>query len=74
MPWLYDRYQWAKSWIDKLALPMASWPQVLWYLIGAIIALNIPASRRGEVLEFVGCFSIAMIYAFPKNRQLFHFK
>lgn len=73
MPWAYDRFQGFKAFINRLGLPMASWPQVLWYLIGAIIALNIPASRRGEVLELVGCFSIAMIWAFPKNRHLFDF-
>jgi len=57
--------------IDTLGLPMARRSQIWWYLIAAIIAMNIPAPRRGEVLEFVGCFSILMIYAFPRNRAIF---
>jgi hypothetical protein len=60
-----------RSLIDTLGLPMATRPQILWYLFGAIIAMNIPAPRKGEVLELVGCFSILMIFAFPKNRSIF---
>lgn len=71
MPLLHQTKPKIREWIDRMGLPMATWNQVVWYLIGALIALTLPHSRRGEVLEFVGCFSILMILAFPRNHSIF---
>lgn len=71
LPWLHAINEKIKRIVDALSLPMATRAQVLWYLTGAVIAMNIPAPRRGEVLELVGCFSVLMIFAFPRNRHVF---
>lgn len=71
LPYLYSKYEKVRSRVDSLGLPIAKRSHIAWYILGAIIALNVPAGKKGELLELVGCWSFLMIFAYPKNAHAF---
>jgi hypothetical protein len=71
LPFLYTRKQWAKCWVNKLAIPLPKAYQVVaLFLVFGLISL-IPSGKRAEMLEFGACFLLLSIVMFPKNQEVF---
>ena len=71
IPSLYHSREKFRAWIDTLGLPIPQPHQVAIYILAAIVALTIPAHKRGELVQLVGTWMFLMIFSYPKNRHAF---
>lgn len=71
LPFLYQKKESIKALINKYALPIPNYYHIIAYLILAVSAELIAGGKKGEILEFGGCWIVfLMIYA-PLNRVMF---
>ena len=71
LPFLYRKKETIKNWINKFAIPLPENRHIILYILLAIIVLSIDHKRKGELLEFGGCFLFLMITIFPLNKNNF---
>ena len=71
LPLLYRKKEKIRDLINKLAIPLPQNRHIILYIILAIIVLNIHHKRKGELLEFGGCFLFLMITLYPLNKPNF---
>ncbi len=71
IPLLYRKKEAIKKIIDKFAIPLPQSRHVLLYIFLAIIVLSLTHKKKGELLEFGGCFVFLMITLFPYNKHIF---
>lgn len=71
MPFLYIRGGKIKNLVDKFALPVPKLFHIVAYLCLALIVKFIDSGRKGEILEFGGCWIFLLMCFGPLNRQLF---
>ena len=74
LPPLYRRKEKIKNLVDSFAIPLPQTRQVILYALLAAIVLSIGHKRKGELLEFGGCFLFLMITLFPYNKFNFLLK
>jgi hypothetical protein len=72
-PILYVKLAWVKNLASTFAVPV---PKNLYIFSYLIIGASYPlldafSSKKGELLEFGGCFLFLLILAFPKNAELY---
>ena len=72
-PILYAKAAWVRRLASSLAVPVPKWTYVISYLL---VGLSYPlldpfTTKKGELLEFGGCFLFLLILAFPKNSELY---
>jgi len=69
---LYKRKIGLRTFLDKLAVPIAKPYQVICYLaVIVLVQLVMTSSRRGELAEFAGSFLFLLNIAFPYNQKLY---
>ncbi|TNE97721.1 MAG: hypothetical protein EP326_10965 [Deltaproteobacteria bacterium] len=71
MPFLYVKLEKVKNLVDKFAIPVPKLFHIAAYILLAIIVKFIDSSRKGEILEFGGCWIFLLMCFGPLNRQLF---
>lgn len=72
-PLLYTlKFQLALFIGDRLQVPVPKTSQILWYLILVSIALSIPDTKKGEIVQYAGVWSFCMFFSFPRNKLLTH--
>lgn len=69
---LYRRHAGFRRFIDRLAIPIATWPQTIAYLVVvAFVETLIDSPKRGEMTEFAGSLIFLLNIAFPYNRTIY---
>lgn len=72
LPWIYQTKATVKKFVDSLAIPVAKKHHIISYaLLFGIVSL-VPSSKRGELLEFGGCFFFYMMLRYPANSEIFN--
>lgn len=66
-PLLYTKSIKIKNLINRYAIPIPRLSSILWYLILIIIVQTIDHGKKGELLEFAGAVTLALIFLYPKN-------
>jgi len=72
-PILYTKVGWIRKLASTLAVPV---PKVIYIVSYLIVGASYPlldafSTKKGELLEFGGCFLFLLILAFPKNAELY---
>jgi hypothetical protein len=69
---LYHKKTAFRSFVDRLAIPVASHYQVAAYVIAILlIQVGMESSKKGELLEFTLTHLILLNFAFAYNRKIF---
>lgn len=71
LPFLYDKKESVKKIVNKLAIPVAKNVHIISYVVLFILVSCIPSSKKGEVLEFGGCFLFFLMFRYPKNEEIY---
>lgn len=71
MPFLYIQKRRVKALVDKFALPVPKLFHIVAYLFLALIVKFIDSGRKGEILEFGGCWIFLLMCFGPLNREIF---
>ena len=71
LPLLYRKKESVKRLINKLAIPLPRNYHIIAYLILFGIVQLIPTPKKGEILEFGGCWIFLLMMFEPLNRQTF---
>lgn len=72
LPWLYRSKAAVKNFVDALAIPVAKTHHIVSYaLLFGVISL-VPSQKRGELLEFGGCFFFYMMIRYSANNEIFN--
>lgn len=69
VPFLYRKKVWAKGLINRFALPVARWPQVIAFLVFTLFMLTIRADRKWELFEMMFAFMFYLIFYNPFNKK-----
>ena len=70
-PLLYSKLPVIRNLAATFAVPVPRLPHILAYLVVGSAELIVESSKRGELLEFGGCFLFVLILAFPQNAEIF---
>lgn len=71
MPFLYVKEGKIKRLVDKFAVPVPKLFHIAAYLLLAVCVKFIDSPKKGEILEFGGCWIFLLMSFNPLNRQLF---
>tara|TARA_Y100000590_G_scaffold281237_2_gene316330 strand:- start:221398 stop:222048 length:651 start_codon:yes stop_codon:yes gene_type:complete len=71
LPVLYRKKENIKKLINKFALPLPRNYHIIAYLILFGLVQLIPTSKKGEILEFGGCWIFLLMMFEPLNREIF---
>ena len=71
LPFIYRKKESVKNWIDSFAIPIPHHYHVAAYLFLALLAEGIAGGKKGEILEFGGCWIVLLMSFQPLNRQIF---
>ena len=71
MPFIYCKKEQVKNFVDGLALPVPKWFHIGAYLLLALLAEFIASEKKGEILEFGGCWIFFLMTVRPYNREVF---
>ncbi len=71
MPFLYLKMEKVKKTVNKLALPVPKLFHILAYLILAAAVEMIDSPKKGEILEFGGCWIFLLMNFYPFNGDIF---
>jgi hypothetical protein len=74
LPLLYGKIEKIKLLVDKLALPIPRIYQISCYIILALSSLIVASPKKGELLEFGGCFLFFLIIWRPLNEDMYRIK
>ncbi len=71
LPFLYQKKEAIKEWVNKHALPIPNYYHIIAYITLAIFAQLIGGGKKGEILEFGGCWIVFLMILVPMNRDVF---
>jgi hypothetical protein len=71
LPTYYRRRPKWRLWINQLGLPMPKLIHVLFYISLVGLAHFTGSSKKGELLEFGGCWIFFLMILWPYNGHLF---
>jgi len=71
LPVLYRKIEKVKTLVNKFALPIPKWGHVAAYITLAIACEFIAGGKKGEILEFGGCWIFAIMLLSPLNTTIF---
>lgn len=71
LPVLYRKKKRIKNLINKMAMPLPRNYHIIAYLILFGLIHFIPTPKRGEILEFGGCWIFLLMMFEPLNREVF---
>ena len=71
LPFLYRTKEGVQKIIDTMAIPIPRWFHVVAYVSLAILAEFIAGHKKGEILEFGGCWIFVLMFLEPLNRKIY---
>lgn len=71
LPFLYRKNKMVRELIDKFAVPIPRWFHVAAYILLAILAEFVNGHKKGELLEFGGCWIFVLMFMEPLNRKIY---
>lgn len=71
LPSVYSRVEKVKALVNKFAIPVPRLFHVLAYVALVGLVELIDGGKKGEILEFGGCWIFALLTLVPKNREIF---
>lgn len=71
LPFLYRKKEGVQRIIDAMAIPIPRWFHVIAYVTLAILAEFIAGHKKGEILEFGGCWIFFLMFMEPFNRRIY---
>lgn len=71
LPVLYRKYEKIKKLIDDFAIPIPRGFHIIAYLVLVALVETIPGPKKGEIIEFGGCWVFTLMTFNPFNRELF---
>lgn len=71
LPVLYKKLIKVRKFLNKIAIPIPKNLHIVAYLILAGLAYMIPGHKKGEILEFGGCWIFYLMTLEPLNRDRF---
>lgn len=71
LPVLYKKFERVKEKVDKWALPLPRIYHIVAYLILFGAVHFIEGGKKGEILEFGGCYIVLLMIFEPYNRSIF---
>ncbi len=70
-PVLYRNFEWAKKWINKLAMPLPTYVHIGAYIVLFLLAELSGSGKKGELLELGGTWIFLMMTLNPYNHEIF---
>lgn len=71
LPFLYRRVEKIKLLVDSFALPLPKIFHIIFYICLAGVVSLTDSAKKGELLEFGGCWIFLLMTFRPYNRQIF---
>lgn len=71
LPFLYRKFDKVKKTVNAFALPIPKWGHVVAYLALALACEFIAGGKKGEILEFGGCWIFTLMLLSPLNTIVF---
>lgn len=71
LPFLYRKKERVQKFINASAVPIPKWFHVVAYLSLALLAELIAGHKKGEILEFGGCWIFVLMFLEPYNRKIY---
>jgi len=71
VPLLYQRNNWARKFLDKSAVPVPRFYQVLGFVMVFILINIIRDGKNAELLECCGALLFFLIVRYPKNKEIY---
>ena len=71
LPILYHKVKWIKKGLDNLGPPLPRFYHIVAYLFLAALCEFIAGGKKGEILEFGGCWITLLVFFEPYNREIF---
>ncbi len=71
LPSLYRKVESVKNKVDAWALPLPRFYHVIAYIVLALLVEGIAGGKKGEILEFGGCWIVLLMLFEPYNREIF---
>jgi hypothetical protein len=71
LPWLYQKSRAVQRFIDRSAVPVPQWYQVIAFLLVFGLASLIPHEKNAEVLECGAALLFFLVVAWPRNKAIF---
>lgn len=71
LPLIYKKFCFVKSFVNKFAIPVPRGYQIVAYLILFGLVQLIAGGKKGEILEFGGCWITILMLFQPQNREMF---
>lgn len=71
LPFIYRKKESVKNFIDSFAIPIPHYYHIVAYLMLALLVEGIAGGKKGEILEFGGCWIVLLMSFQPLNRALF---
>jgi hypothetical protein len=72
LPVLYKKFESIKKISNTFALPIARWYHVVLYLLVFFISEATLSGKKGEIIEFGGCWVFFMMWLNPYNHNIFN--
>ena len=74
LPVLYRKQEKIKALVNLVGIPIAQNRHIICYFILFLLVTITPSPKRGELLEFGGCFFFFLIFWMPLNAEVFNLK
>jgi hypothetical protein len=71
LPLLYRKFEKIKLMVDSFALPLPKVFHIIFYIVLVSFVAFTKSEKKGELLEFGGCWIFLMMTFRPYNRQIF---
>jgi len=72
LPWLADRYEQVRAWVDQVGLPLATRLQALAFLPVLILPQQLLASKESdELAEVCGALLLVAVFRYARNRSIY---
>ena len=71
LPVMYRKMSKVKKMVNKWAIPIPKYLHIGAYLLLFFMAQTIPGHKKGEILEFGGCWIFFIMILSPLNREFF---
>lgn len=71
LPFAYQRIEKIKAFVNRFAIPVPRIYHIAAYLLLFLLVNAIPSGKKGEILEFGGCWIFLMMIFEPLNREVF---
>ncbi len=71
VPVTYRKWQKGREFINSWAVPVPRWQHLLAYALLALLVQLVASGKKGEVLEFGGCWIFVLLFYNPLNVDIY---